>query len=517
MKKTKRGLLFLALLLALSVLLMSCGQTTTSTSSGSTTTNGPSGTTTETSKPLEPVTLILIAPGTPQKDQAIVNDAISEYLKPDLNVTVDFQQIDWATWNDKNNLVVASGEECDILFAGDWTQYPTNAVKGAFLALDDLIPQYAPDIYNASYNWLLEAARINGKIYAIPSYQILAQSRGFILRKDLVDKYGPEVNFTVKDVNEPEDLEPLLKVIKEKEPGIIPFYGVPAKLLSFMGPWDRQGETEPTAIDCYSNEAKYVNFYDNDFYRNRAETARRWFLEGLVNSDISSAVTQTNIEVFKQGKAFCYSHQTNPAEKTNIESRTGYEIVMFPLIKPIISTSLARGAMFTIPRQSENPERAVMFLNRLHTDPKLVNFFVYGLEDKHYVFEEGSDNIIKTAPGVDPTSNYINAIWMFGNQTLNFAVGKENANAAKELDEFNNSAVRSPALGFSYNPEKMKNEIAVLTNVVLEYDPAISSGSIDMYESGKYEEFLSKLKAAGIDKLLEDQNGQLQEWLKNKN
>jgi len=518
MKRIKSAcVLFLSIILILSMFITACsGQTDKGGSKDSDTKKTQEGQSPLDASKLDPVRLIMTVPGTPQQDQSLVNDAISKYLKDDLNVTIDLQQIDWASWGDKSNLIIASGEECDILFTAPWTQYEVNAVKGAFHELDDLIPQYAPDLLKTNYTWLLDVAKINGKIYAIPTYQILAQSRGFILRKDLVDKYGPEVNFTVKEVNKPEDLEPLLRVIKKNEPGIIPYYGNPSKLLSFMGPWDRQGSTEPTAINCYDEYPRYVNFYDNDFYRECARIARRWFVDGLVNSDIATTKEDAS-SIFAAGKAFCFSGQTNPAEKSSIENAVGYKIVMYPLIKPIISTSLARGAMFSIPRQSSNRERALMFLNRLHTDKNLVNMFVYGIEGKHYVFKDDSRQIIEPAPGIDPSKNpYFNLIWMFGNQSLLYAYGEENVNAANDLDNFNQNAVKSPALGFSYNPEAMKNEIAALTNIVLEYDPVISSGAVDMNKDGLYQKFLQKLKAAGIDRLLEDQNKQLEEWLKNK-
>ena len=351
-------LILLSVLLALSMLIAGCTkepQANTNEEEKQSETAQKDDTAQAEEEGLDHVKLTMITAGVPQSDHALVNDAINKYIKEDLNVTLDFPQIDFASWQDKSNLIIASGEECDILFTGDWTQYPTDAAKGAFIELDDLIPQYAPDIYAANYNWLLDAARINGKIYAVPTYQILAQSRGFILRKDLVDKYGPEVNFEVKDVNAPEDLEPLLKVIKEKEPDMTPLYQVPWKHLAFLGPYDRQGK-EPTAINCYDDEPVYVNYYSTDYYVERAELARSWFEAGLTNADIATSKEEVKT-IYAAGNIFAVGFQTNPSEKASIENMTGFEIVMYPTISPIISTSLARGAMFAIPIQSENPER----------------------------------------------------------------------------------------------------------------------------------------------------------------
>ncbi len=459
---------------------------------------------------LAPVTLKMIVPGTPQKDQALVNDAVSKYLKDTLNITLDLEQIDWASWNDKNNLIIASGENCDLIFTAPWCGYITNAAKGAFFDLGELLNTYGADIKKQDYNWIIDAGKTDGKLYAVPSYQMLAQSRGFILRKDIVDKYG----FKVADVNRPEDLEAMLKVVKEKEPDLIPLYGNPSKLLSFMGPWERQGQFEVTTVDVYSGKAQYVNFYDTDYYRDSMALARRWFQAGYVNKDIATT-KEDLINVMKAGKAFAIMGQTNIPELASFEKRAGLKLVMFPVIKPVLSTGLVQGAMFAIPRQSKNPERAMMLLNRLHTDKVLQNMLVYGIEGTHYVKE--SENHIQPAPGVDPANpSYFNLVWMFGNQAILYTYGDEDKNAPAILDKFNKDAVRSPALGFTYNPDKMKNEIAALANVAAEFDPIISSGAVDPRSDGLYDKFLAKLKAAGIDKLLADQQGQLDAWVKSK-
>jgi putative aldouronate transport system substrate-binding protein len=101
---------------------------------------------------------------------------------------------------------------------------------------------------------------------------------------------------------------------------------------------------------------------------------------------------------------------------------------------------------------------------------------------------------------------------LYGNQALLYIYEGGNPDAPKILDEFNQTAVKSPVLGFTYNPEKMKTEIAAISNVVAEFSPGLSSGAVD--KDGLYDKFLAKLKAAGVDKLIADKQSQLDEWLK---
>ena len=57
------------------------------------------------------------------------------------------------------------------------------------------------------------------------------------------------------------------------------------------------------------------------------------------------------------------------------------------------------GSMNAIPASCENPERVLMFMNRLYSDKALVNLLVYGIEGTHYT--KVSDNIIDFAAGTD--------------------------------------------------------------------------------------------------------------------
>ena len=89
------------------------------------------------------------------------------------------------------NMLISSGEEFDVCFTTQsWlNKYQPNVSRGAFLALDDLIDEHAPDLKEVLPEFLFEQARVDGSIYAIPNYQICYDSFGFMMRKDLVEKY----------------------------------------------------------------------------------------------------------------------------------------------------------------------------------------------------------------------------------------------------------------------------------------------------------------------------------------
>jgi putative aldouronate transport system substrate-binding protein len=80
------------------------------------------------------------------------------------------------------------------------------------------------------------------------------------------------------------------------------------------------------------------------------------------------------------------------------------------------------------------------------------------------------------------------------------------------MDQFNKSAKRSKALGFGFDPTPVKTEYAAVTNVVTQYKMPLETGSVD--PDKVLPEFISKLKAAGIDKVIAEKQKQLDEWAK---
>jgi putative aldouronate transport system substrate-binding protein len=268
-----------------------------------------------------------------------------------------------------------------------------------------------------------------------------------------------------------------------------------------------------TTINVMDKVAKFINFYDTDSYRKDMDIARRWYVQGYTNQDISTTKEDAENQM-KSGKIFCFSSNSAYLSAEVNSRQWGQPIVVCSVMaKPIISTNLLQGGMWAVPRQAKNPERSMMMLNLMHTDKTVANLLVYGVEGTHYVKKGG--NTIAFSPQNDPSNPlYYNQIWEFGNQTLLFDLDTDPPNGAKRLDDFNKNAARNDALGFAYDASNMKNEIAVLTNVAAEFDPPISSGTIDARKDGTYQKFLDRLKAGGIDKLLADQNAQLAAWKK---
>jgi putative aldouronate transport system substrate-binding protein len=83
-----------------------------------------------------------------------------------------------------------------------------------------------------------------------------------------------------------------------------------------------------------------------------------------------------------------------------------------------------------------------------------------------------------------------------------------------QYKKFNDSAQKSTALGFVFDPEKVKNEVAATQTVITQFNGSLITGTVD---PDKYiPQFVAKLKEAGMQKIIDEKQRQLDEWAKTK-
>jgi putative aldouronate transport system substrate-binding protein len=105
---------------------------------------------------------------------------------------------------------------------------------------------------------------------------------------------------------------------------------------------------------------------------------------------------------------------------------------------------------------------------------------------------------------------------MFGNQFNAYFVSEEqaDANVWEETAKLNNSATPSVALGFSFNSEPVKTEMAQLAAVGEEQGELVTYGPDELSEA--LPALIEALKGAGAEKVQAEVQRQLDEWAKNK-
>ena len=454
--------------------------------------------------------LVMVFPaGSVPKDLPLVEEEINRYLEGKLQAELDIIPINLAGWWDKTGLMFASNEQIDLMFTAGWMRFGDEVAKGRFLPLEDLLDRYGQGIKEILNPSILEAGKIDNHIYGIVTNKEFASSKGLVMRKDLLDKHGIDLS----RIRKLSDLTDVFAVIKENEPGVAPIQAKsdrsPFIFMMQNGFFDMLGEG-PGALEREGDSTAIVNMIETPVYREYAKLMYEWNRAGYFNADAATS-RDSEYEAVKAGQAFSYAESLKPGFDLQASRDTGTEMEMVELTEPYTTTADTTSAMFGITSNAKHPEKAMKLLNLLYTDPYLLNLLNWGIEGKHYV--KVADGIIAYPEGVDAkTVGYnINEPWMFGNQLNSYLWSNEDPRLWDQYREFNEQADKSKALGFVFNPEKVKKEIAACNAVDEKYGPAINTGALDPDQVIPL--YLSELKAAGADRVIAEKQRQLDEWL----
>lgn len=165
--------------------------------------------------------------------------------------------------------------------------------------------------------------------------------------------------------------------------------------------------------------------------------------------------------------------------------------------------------MQAISATSKNPEKAMMFLNLLNSDPYLRNLLDKGIEGVHY--EENADGTIKDLSA--RVERYNMPSFALGNQLILKLYEDDPADKWEAFAAFNASAIQSPALGFYFDSNPVRTEIAAISNVTSEFAPALLKGAVDPEQY--IPAFNKKLYEAGMQKVLDEIQRQYDAWKAN--
>ncbi len=169
----------------------------------------------------------------------------------------------------------------------------------------------------------------------------------------------------------------------------------------------------------------------------------------------------------------------------------------------------------------KNPERAMMVLNLVNTDPFVATLMRFGVQGVHWDYDangemtfnfEGSRN---AEVGNRGYYYWYNA--PVGNLTIVNApkdlVGPNNE-MMTEMNRLNAECVIPSHLGFGFDTSVVTNELAACTSIVLEYQEDLANGKCASQEEVEkiVEEFRAKLHANGVDTIVEAVQAQVDAW-----
>lgn len=442
------------------------------------------------------------------KDLQLVQDEINKKLLEKINAKINWQVITAGSWSQKINLMLASGEKLDLLPV-QGASFSSSVSKGQIIELDDLLNKYGQGIKAAVGEDYLKAGKVNGKIYAVTPVKALTAGYGLKIKKEYVDKY----NINTSKVKSFEDYGDIFKTIKDKEPNSSPLLMQAGKTVTVIDRsvgLDLLGDGFGVLLNGGA-DLKVVDWFETPEYAQRLKTVRNWYNAGYLMKDVATQ-TQPISSLLKAGTGSTYFGKIFATSAASESLSNGVELVEIPFIDSFSSSDNVQTAQWAIPINSKTPDKAMQFLNLMYTDADIINLMDYGIEGKHYVKE--ADGRIGYPQGIDAKNiGYSNAVWLLGNSFISNTWKTSSLDANKREADLNKSAVKSKAMGFSFDSSSLQTELAALNSVTDQYKIGLESGSFD--PDKMLPEFIAKLKTAGIDKVIAEKQKQLDQWSKN--
>lgn len=481
---------------------------------------------------LEPVTLKMYFGGCDGvTDDTKVMEAVNAYLKEKINVTLEPI---WGSWSDLDqniSLSLQGGDDVDIYFTCSWSsnEYNKFARDGYWVRLDNegnnLIEKYASELWSILPEVLRQGAAIEGAdgygVYAVPGYKDIATQNCWDINVPLLEKYGYTVD-DIKNTNyygfgeiletvkkgEGEDFYPLLvegAVLERMVTNSIIVTG-DSGTGNFMSYYlDPNDVSKPGSLGV-----KIENKFATDEFLKFAEQTREYFKAGYIDPACANTEQANDIRTQKQlsGQYLIGTQSYSLGYELQASEERKFEVAMVPCTDAYVDTTSSQGAMMAISTVSKNPERAMMFLNLLNTDPKLMTMLTYGVEGVHYNLVDGLVDFTDERDQYMPWTNGM------GNVTILTPTVAQGADFWDGFKAYYGEAKEIPLLGYSYNSENMQTQMGNVANVVAEYMLPLCTGAVDPAE--KLPEFLQKLEQAGINEVLNDANAQLDAFMEAK-
>lgn len=504
-KVLKRVCLLLILMISVATVFSGCGSGTATESDNSASSTGVAASSSAESSSvqpaLEPVNLKYFMIGGNQPDEAEVYEAANKIIKEKINANVEFVVFDWGTYNDKMKVKIAAAEDFDLCFTSSWANDCfSNVAKNSFADVSELLAKYAPNRYAAVPKDLWEKLKINGKLYLLVN-GFVAQQNAIWLQKDLLDKYEMDASKMTKL----EDLTPFLEAVKKNDPQMIPWAEKKDSNLKFNFE-DLEvnilGANLPGAVIKTDATSKLVNEFELPEVMALLKLKHEWYTKGLIRK--GAATIGDTVADMKAGKIAAYNFQWFPGMEAEQDAQApGKHYVASIISDSYLATSNIFADMCAINEGSKNKERAIMLYELLNTNKDVLKLLGAGIEGKHY--NKVDENVVDLIPdsGYAPGNN-----WAWGDMERNGYVlkGAPLDIAAKKI-EMTDKAKVSPVMGFAFNTESVKTEVANVQAVWNEMAPLLLTGTVD---PEKYLPlFIEKMKKAGLEKIFVEAQKQI--------
>ncbi|MDG0811404.1 extracellular solute-binding protein [Cohnella rhizosphaerae] len=317
---------------------------------------------------------------------------VAKLLEEKTGYKVQYDMLPQDKWAEKLNLLMASGEAYDIVTSySDMALYSDYAQQGALVDLTPLIDQYGPNIKASISQQSIDALKVNGKLYAIPTSVTYKIGTSILIRTDWLDKVGMQMPTTT------DEFKAVLQAFKDKDPGghgdqdvsltgkgdmpmmdnLVGAFGMP-------NAWnDVDGQLTPRLLDpafkdyvAFMSELYKGGLLDKQFVVNKDATAKEKFSSGKAGAivvhwadipGLSDALAKAD-----PNAKFAYiGALKGPGGEAGFSANAGFDRLTY------------------VPKASKHPEDAIKWIDA-SLEPETFKEMAIGVEGTHYKVVDGA-------------------------------------------------------------------------------------------------------------------------------
>ena len=447
-----------------------------------------------------------------------VEAAINEITETVINTHVNYELIEVGSYIQQVSLKLSSGEDMDLVLSFPAGPITFNAMQnqGQLKDITALLDTYGRSTERVVGDYI-KASTVNGKVYGVPVYRDYSGAIYACMRTDVLEDLG--LLEAAKNMTCLNDLEKILAAVKDSDKwnylsGMAPSAGdgsiayVNHSILGIESnnhiTYDPLAASDLIGVNITNDSSTVELIPETEGYKKLYEYICGWNEKGYIYQDSPTAV-ESGPELIGADKVFCILKNGELNIEASVEATTEMDMTCVPLLSLPITTSNCVKFAWCVPENAKNPEAAVAFLNLMYTDETISNLMAWGLEGRDYVVENG----MARYPD-DQGQLYHSGDFDIGNQFLCIPwIGSEEDIREKSLEATENAAL-SPYLGFVFDSEAVTNELAAISNAKAEFSRQINSG---MVGSDEYDAYIQKLYDCGAQKVIDEVQVQLDEWI----
>ena len=421
------------------------------------------------------------------------------------------------------NLMIASKDIPDMV-GGNRNLINQYGMEGAFMPLNDLIEEYAPDfkkVLDANPDILGAITAADGNIYQVPFVYEELLSEAWFIRQDWLDKLNLEVPKTVQEFHD------VLTAFVNNDPngnGQKDEVGIFTRL---------SGATDNKVLSVLAlfgvsdywhtnDEGKVAIGLYTDAYKDAIKNVSQWYAEGLIDKEIFTRGNKSRDMLFPEnngGAIHDWIPSTSGYNPKISQTVPGFKLVgMLPPTDingdqwEVASRDKLDGAGWAISANNKHPEESMKYMNFWWTETGR-RLSTYGIEGEDYTMVDGkpvyTDKVLKAADPINVfirnMGGMINDIGYLHDATYENFMMDEEGQKTKTL--YNESGVvmkknpKLPALSFTQEELDLVNSKypPCRTYMLEQLEKWTFDGStID----AEFDNYMATLKSMGMDEIV---------------